>query len=280
MRVKLLVMVVGLFLICGCVTRQNYIKMSVSDNIKKLPPKIAIIQENWDNWWVSDFVPKALITELVGVDVKIIERTQLVTILKELKFQRSGAVKGEEEIENKSISINPLDKENIKKLGQIWGVDAMLMVYVVPEVEKRGIDMATFRLIDVETSEVILSITVTTDWRRNEITDILSDVAENIKKAFEKEITTIEELLKDKKYYDGKKVLVNGFVNDIEHISKEGKRYTEFILSDEKKNEIKVSGTGRLSINDGDNVKVEGTFKITRKITIEIVKAKVEKIEK
>ena len=84
---KKLILLSILMLIVSCSTQRYYIKTSVSpeSNIK-----VAIINENSDYWWATSVSYRVLITELMDVGFKVIERTNLETLIKEQKLSSSG----------------------------------------------------------------------------------------------------------------------------------------------------------------------------------------------
>jgi hypothetical protein len=239
---------IGLFVLTGCVkTGEYYIKTTVPPKEKIL--NIAVIPENWDEWWATSFSSRAIITELIDAGFTVVERSNLVTILKEQKLQHSGVVKDgvtEDKKLEGTIDINPLERTTIKKLGEVLGVDALLLVYVVPH--GREIHMATFRLVDVETAKVLTSTTIMTltgvdvdivmkqaaidimnalVGKKRIVRDGLFKIADTTKndrskgddilydKNIIKEAVTIKEIYNDEKIYNGRTVILTGFVNNI-----------------------------------------------------------------
>ena len=183
---KIAVLMILLVLI-GCKRTEYYIKTVVPPKTKTL--NIVVIPENWDTWWATSFAYRALITELIDAGFTVIERSNLITILEELKLQHTGFVKEqgekikEKRKERRSYEINPLDRTSIKKFGEMLGADALLLVYVVPHF--RDIHMATFRLVDVGTAKVLTSTTVVTP-EGQDVDIIMKQVAIDIKEAFDK----------------------------------------------------------------------------------------------
>lgn len=116
--------------------------------------KIAVIPENWYWKGVSSFLPRALITEFIDLGFTVIERSQLEALFGELKLDLSGVIK-----EKGVVDIEILDKTSIKKMGEMLGVDALLLTYIIPT-SQDNISKATFRLVDVGTAKVLFSITL------------------------------------------------------------------------------------------------------------------------
>ncbi|MFH1958352.1 MAG: hypothetical protein ABIJ15_07755 [bacterium] len=149
-------------LLSGCATPQRFymktVRLSNAEITTKM--KIAVVPENW--YWLGspNFLPRALITEFLELGFVVIERSQLENILKEVKLDLTGITKKGEETEasKKGVDFGILDKTTIKKIGEILGVDAILVTYIVPTIGD-NIDKATFRLVDVETSKVLFSTT-------------------------------------------------------------------------------------------------------------------------
>ncbi len=76
--------------------------------------------------------------------------------------------------------------------------------------------------------------------------------------------TTIAEILANPDTFDGKMVLVEGKVEAIkEKISRKGNPYTTFRIFQENKS-LAVHGFGKLSLKDGDSVKVVGRYQIMK----------------
>ncbi len=164
---KKISIIVAFILICslpinsrGADPGDIYIKTTVAPKTTKL--KIAVIPENWDPYWVSSYSWRALITELMDAGFTVVERSNLEAVMKELYFQNTGMVsesKGSDESRN--FNFQTLDRNDIKKLGEMLGVDALLMVYVIPSSEQlKSILLATFRMVDVQSGKVLTSTTV------------------------------------------------------------------------------------------------------------------------
>ena len=169
---------ISLFLIFGCSPniRTNYYIKTVPTPEKHIV-SLAIIPENYDNYWVSSFAYRALITELMDVGFTVIERSNLESIIGEQKIQLSGVIK-DEESESQTTELRILDKNSIAKLGEIFGVGHLLMVYVVPS--GREIHMATLRLVDVTTAEILTSTTLVTPRSGQEVDLMMKQVAIDI----------------------------------------------------------------------------------------------------
>ena len=133
---KKLILLSILMLIVSCSTQKYYIKTSVSpeSNIK-----VAIINENIDSWWVSSISYRVLITELMDAGFKVIERTNLENIIKEQKLTSSGLSTSENENDetSKNYISSILDKNSIKEIGNMLGVDKLIITYVVPNRDRK-----------------------------------------------------------------------------------------------------------------------------------------------
>ena len=176
-------------LLSGCgPTRNFYMKTVVSpSSVVNTKMKIAIIPENW--YWLGspNFFPRALITELLDIGFEVIERTQLEKVLGETVLEQQGVTKEEKQNKAKEVQkgmdISILDKNSIKKLGELLGVDAFLLTYIIPN-QNGNIDQATFRLVDIRTGKVMFSTTfVNSNTSTDEISieRLLPIVAEHIK---------------------------------------------------------------------------------------------------
>ena len=143
--------------------------------------KIAVIPENW-YWSVSSFLPRALITEFMDLGFVVIERSQLENILKEMKLEQTGVIKEKKEItSDKVFDLEVFDKRSIKKLGEILGVDAFLVTYVIPTYAG-DVSKATFRLVHTETSKVLFSTTFIQDDKGPiPIRIVIETIAQDIK---------------------------------------------------------------------------------------------------
>ena len=97
-------------------------------------------------------------------------------LIEEQSLQQSGLIKGEEE--SKSFETRTLDKTSIAKLGQMLGVEKLLLIYVVPS--GRQLHMATIRLVDVETAKILSSTTVITPDTGQDVDIIMQQVAIDI----------------------------------------------------------------------------------------------------
>lgn len=165
---------------CGP-THNFYMKSVVSPSaVINTKMKIAIIPENL--YWLGspNFFPRALITELLDIGFEVIERTQLEKILGETVLEQKGVTKGDTQ---KGRDVSILDKNSIKKLGELLGVDALLITYIIPN-HNDNIAKATFRLVDIQTGKVIFSTTFVnraTGSDEVSIEKLLPIVAEHIK---------------------------------------------------------------------------------------------------
>jgi DNA/RNA endonuclease YhcR with UshA esterase domain len=99
----------------------------------------------------------------------------------------------------------------------------------------------------------IIAIMVFTNFSLADNTDIiLADSTEE----------TIKNVISNPKYYNGKKITVEGEVEQVHHITYiTGDPYTLIRLHDDKNNEIGVYYKGNLSIAEGSKMRVTGTFK-------------------
>lgn len=145
----------------GCTTSNFYLKTVAAKDAKiSSDIKIAVIPENWYWLGVSNFLPRALITEFMDLGFTVVERSQLEEVFKELKLGASGAVKEKESKKlDKGGDFGILDKTSIKKVGEMLGVNALLISYIVPGYNQNIVNQATFRLVDVETAQVLFSVT-------------------------------------------------------------------------------------------------------------------------
>ena len=190
---KKLILILLPILFTSCSTHNYYIKTSVSpySNIK-----VAIINENIDSWWVSSVSYRVLITELMDVGFKVIERTNLENVIKEQKLTASGLLNYPDN-ENDEITSNPtssvLDKNTIKEIGNMLGVDKLIITYVVPNINRK-IGICTIRLVDVFSGEILTSTTVFAPMKGNEVDVIMKQVANDIMEAY----TTKKRIIRNK----------------------------------------------------------------------------------
>jgi hypothetical protein len=97
--------------------------------------------------------------------------------------------------------------------------------------------------------------------------------------------SSIERVISNPVYYDGKEVVVEGEVEEIKYTtSSSGNHYTLFKLNDEEENSVGVYTKGRLPISEGNKVRVMGKFKKEKRYAIfkfkNVIKAKeVEKAD-
>ena len=179
---KKLILISILMLIVSCSTQKYYIKTSVSpeSNIK-----VAIINENIDSWWVSSISYRVLITELMDAGFKVIERTNLENIIKEQKLTSSGLSNSENENDetSKNYISSILDKNSIKEIGNMLGVDKLIITYVVPN-RDRKIGICTIRLVEVFSGEILTSTTVFAPMEGSNIDVIMKQVANDMMEAY------------------------------------------------------------------------------------------------
>jgi hypothetical protein len=175
MKRILITSIIG-FLLYGCGAQRTdyYMKTVPAPTKQKLT--VAVIPENWDTYWVSSFAYRALITELMDVGYTVIERSNLVSILAEQKLQSSGLVKDEKSEGNYETRV--LDRTSIAKLGEMLGVESLVMIYVVPS--GRQLNMATIRVVDVETGTILSSTSIVTPMIGEDTVQIMKQVAEDI----------------------------------------------------------------------------------------------------
>ena len=135
--VKNSILIVFLLSIIGCYNQR------LDYYIKTVPPpeshiaSVALIQENWDNFWISGITYRALITELMDVGFKVVEMENLDIILDEQKRQYSGLVEENAELVGETGFLN---KTSIARIGKMLGVDYLIPVYVIPTGRKVNID--------------------------------------------------------------------------------------------------------------------------------------------
>lgn len=161
LNVIIKLIVIGIFLIqLGCAPSSTKYYIKTVPTSKKIISKVAIIPENLDSYWVSQFSYRALITELMHVGFTVVERSNLTAIVDEQKTQQSGLIKQDANIKEsaKGFILNTLDQQSIVEIGEILGVDKLILTYVVPS--GRELHMATIRLVDVETAVVLISTTI------------------------------------------------------------------------------------------------------------------------
>ena len=179
---KKLILLSILMFIVSCSTQKYYIKTSVSpeSNIK-----VAIINENIDSWWVSSISYRVLITELMDAGFKVIERTNLENIIKEQKLTSSGLSTSENENDetSKNYISSILDKNSIKEIGNMLGVDKLIITYVVPN-RDRKIGICTIRLVEVFSGEILTSTTVFAPMEGSNIDVIMKQVANDMMEAY------------------------------------------------------------------------------------------------
>jgi hypothetical protein len=177
--VKNSILIVFLLSIIGCSNQR------LDYYIKTVPPpeshiaSVALIQENWDNFWISGITYRALITELMDVGFKVVEMENLDTILEEQKRQYSGLVEENEELVGETGFLN---KTSIARIGKMLGVDYLVPVYVIPT--GRKVNMATVRLVSVESGEVITSTTIVAPTLGQDVDVIMKQVALDIAESF------------------------------------------------------------------------------------------------
>ncbi len=178
MKLFTLILLMGLFAGCVIQPQQYYIKTVPSP--KEQIATVAVIPENWDTYWISSFAYRALITELMDVGFTVVERSNLMSILNEQELQQSGLTK---ENETQNFETRTLDKTSIAKLGEMLGVDKLVLIYVVPS--ERKLNMATIRLVDVETGKILTSTTVLTLNSGQDADIIMKQVALDIASVIE-----------------------------------------------------------------------------------------------
>ena len=181
---KIIIPFILLFISCTTVKENYYIKTSVApeSNIK-----VAVINENADSWWVSSIAYRTLITELMDVGFKVIERTNLEQIIKEQRLSTASGlaaklVAGNEET-NQEYVTSVLDKNTIKEIGNMLGVDKLIVTYVVPN-RNLKISLCTIRLVDVFTGEVLTSTTVYAPLNGGSVDVLMKQAANDIMEAY------------------------------------------------------------------------------------------------
>mgnify|MGYP006158902555 FL=1 len=188
--VKNSILIVFLLSIIGCYNQR------LDYYIKTVPPpkshiaSVALIQENWDNFWISGITYRALITELMDVGFKVVEMENLDIILDEQKRQYSGLVEENEELVGETGFLN---KTSIARIGKMLGVDYLVPVYVIPT--GRKVNMATVRLVSVESGEVITSTTIVAPTLGQDVDVIMKQVALDIAESFTQEKKVVRKYL-------------------------------------------------------------------------------------
>ncbi len=72
---------------------------------------------------------------------------------------------------------------------------------------------------------------------------------------------SIKGVISNPKFYDGKKITVEGEVEQVHHTTAfSGDPYTLFRMHDNENNELGVYSKGNLSITEGSKIKVTGVF--------------------
>ena len=177
---KKLIFILVSILITSCATHKYYIKTSVSpdSNIK-----VAVINENADSWWVSSIAYRTLITELMDVGFKVIERTNLEQINKEQKLTTSSGLTDKENETTKEYISSVLDKNTIKEIGNMLGVDKLIVTYVVPN-RNLKISLCTIRLVNDFSGEVLTSTTIYAHLKGSSVDVIMKQAANDIMEAY------------------------------------------------------------------------------------------------
>jgi len=201
----------------GCSSSDFYLKTIAAKDAKiTSETKIAVIPENWYWFGVSNFLPRALITEFMDLGFTVVERAQLEEIFQELKLNASGAIKDDEKKKTgQGGDFAVLDKASIKKIGELLGVNALLLTYIIPTSrDEKDVSQATFRLVDVETAQVLFSVTFINS--SSDRTKLLRDGGAIPTRQVLKAISlSIEKLLKGEKKLEGKMGTFDVIVNPI-----------------------------------------------------------------
>jgi len=178
-KIKNIIFLCILFIGCGGTRVDYYIK--TVPNPSKYFASVSVIQENWDSYWTSGVAYRALITELMDVGFKVVEMENLDIILDEQRRQYSGLV--EENKEKKDTKDTRfLNKTTISELGKMLGVEYLIPIYIVPT--GRKVNMATMRLVSVETGEVVTSTTIATPALGKDVDTIMKQVALDMAESF------------------------------------------------------------------------------------------------
>ena len=181
---KKLLYITIILLTIGCAPQTSYyIKTTVSpdSNIK-----IAVINENADSWWVSSIAYRTLITELMDVGFKVIERSNLEQIIKEQRLTTSSGLSelvSNDEEKNQEYITSVLDKNTIKEIGNMLGVDKLIVNYVVPN-RNLKISLCTIRLVDVFSGEVLTSTTIYAPLQGGSVDVLMKQAANDIMEAY------------------------------------------------------------------------------------------------
>lgn len=241
------------FFVCsvlGCVspgTGKFYMKTvkaknaNITNNVK-----IAVLPENWYWTGVSNFLPRALITEFLDLGFEVVERTQLERLFEEMKLDYSGAVKDRKEARMEGGNFETLDKTSLKKMGELLGVNALLITYIVPTFSSsmkssdkgaewssgESISQATFRLVDIETAKVLFSITVINPGVFS-TSMIVEAISSNIKQLLEGE----SKIMSEAGQMDKKQIIVKPQMIKIEDSDE---TYEKGVKKSEKQGKLKL----------------------------------------
>jgi len=183
MKRKILLFLLSVFISCS---NYNYFIKTVPVPTKPLF-KVAVINENFDSYWVSQYTFRALITELMDEKIAVIERTQLQKLLDEKELEQAGI--SEKSDDQKTFIYTFLDKHEIKKLGQLWGVDHIITIFIVPH--GRELHMGTVRLINVNSGKIITSTTFELQ-RAQYAQKVLKKIANSIVNSLKNQDTIID----------------------------------------------------------------------------------------
>jgi hypothetical protein len=186
------ILTVLFFIGCGVAPSTNYYIKTVPAP-KEPITSLAIIPENYGIFWAPSISHRALVTELMDVGFRIVERSNLFSIIEEQKLQVSGLV--DDEIKSNNIESRTLDRNSILELGKILAVDHLLLVYIVPS--NRDVHMATFRLVEVQTADVITSTTIIAPSSGAEVDIIMKQVALDIAEVYSEKKRIIHNRLFD-----------------------------------------------------------------------------------
>ncbi len=195
---KVIVLLVGAITLSGCATGYKTVKKP--GFMFREGTNAAIMRFEGNNASVGNSIADAFIPELMDMGFNVVERGQLKKILKERQGSLSGA----------------FDTETIKKMGETAGVDIMVFgrysshkettrsvtkihhpAHRKPGKHKKGVakrrvdisseivfSSLSIRFVDVKTGSIVTSCTMKREFPADKLGNILSDMADSIKKTW------------------------------------------------------------------------------------------------
>ena len=155
----------------------------------------------------------------MDVGFKVIERTNLEHIIKEQRLTSGSGLTekliSENEEKNQEYITSVLDKNTIKEIGNMLGVDKLIVTYVVPN-RNLQIRLCTFRLVDVYSGEVLTSTTIYAPLDGGTVDVLMKQAANDIMEA----------------YKNGKKIIRNNLNLDTPETELTGNRLRESLFRD------------------------------------------------